>query len=80
MGNEVDRARCAPLSLQLLLQLGEEAPVGALGDELLRVRLGVPGAIAGKFTVSGITEKLLLLAPALFISKNKAVEARCCMY
>src|SRR5215831_9736916 len=31
-----------PLSLQLLLQLVEEAPVGALGQELLRARLEHP--------------------------------------
>ena len=32
-----------PLSLQLLLQLVEEAPVGALGDDLLGARFDHPG-------------------------------------
>ncbi len=39
-----NRAEQAPprLSLQLFFQLIEEAPVGALGDELLRGRLDEP--------------------------------------
>src|SRR5216110_571022 len=32
-------------SLQLLLQLVEEAPVGGLGDDLLRARLDHPGLV-----------------------------------
>jgi hypothetical protein len=38
---------------------------------------GVPGAIAGKFTVSRITEKFLLMVVPIFISKNEAFEACC---
>src|SRR5919108_1314008 len=38
-------SRCAPLALQLFLQLGEEAPVGALGDELLGGALQHPGLV-----------------------------------
>jgi hypothetical protein len=36
---------------------------------------GVPGAIAGKCTVSRITEQCLLMGTPIFISKNKAFEA-----
>ena len=36
---------------------------------------GVPGAIAGKFTVSRITEKCLLMGATIFIRKHKAFEA-----
>ena len=34
--DQLTLVRRAPLALQLLLELGEEAPVGALGDEPLR--------------------------------------------
>jgi hypothetical protein len=34
-----------PLSLQLLLQLGEEPPVGALSNELLGTALEHPGLV-----------------------------------
>jgi hypothetical protein len=40
-------------------------------------QLGVPGAIAGKFTVSRIAEKFVLMVAPIFISKNKAFEACC---
>jgi len=39
---------------------------------------GVPGAIAGKFTLSGSTEKTRLMITWIFVSKNNAVEAYCC--
>jgi hypothetical protein len=38
---------------------------------------GVPGAIAGKFTVSWTTQEFVLMVTRLFISKNKAFEACC---
>jgi hypothetical protein len=39
--------------------------------------IGVPGAIAGKFTVRRITEKFVLMVAPIFISKNKAFETCC---
>jgi hypothetical protein len=39
---EADLIRCARLSLQLFLQLVEEAPVGALGDDFLGGALDHP--------------------------------------
>src|SRR5688572_17076376 len=42
-GAKLTASRGAPLSLQFPLQLVEEAPVGALGNELLRTRLEHPG-------------------------------------
>jgi hypothetical protein len=43
--SEADLTQCAPSSLQLLLQLIEEAPVGALGDDLLRARREHPSLL-----------------------------------
>jgi hypothetical protein len=40
-------------------------------------QMGVPGASAGKCTVSRITEKFLLMGVPIFISKNKVFEACC---
>jgi hypothetical protein len=42
MQSEADPTRCVPLSLQLFLQLSEEAPVGALDDELLGLLVIIP--------------------------------------
>jgi hypothetical protein len=39
VGSAANLTRCAPLSLQLLLELVEKAPVGALGDDFLRSAL-----------------------------------------
>jgi Bifunctional DNA primase/polymerase, N-terminal len=41
-------------------------------------QLGVPGAIAGKFTVSGSTEKTRSMVIPIFVSKNDVFEAYCC--
>jgi hypothetical protein len=42
------------------------------------VQPGVPGVTAGKFMVSGIAEKTLLMVIPIFASKNNAFEACCC--
>jgi DNA invertase Pin-like site-specific DNA recombinase len=62
-------------------QIDTSSPMGKAMFTVISAiaEFGVAGAIAGKFTVSGIAEKLLLIAPPIFISKNKAVEACCCM-
>jgi hypothetical protein len=39
---------------------------------------GVPGAIAGKFTLSGSTEKTRSMVTPIFVSKNHALEAYRC--
>jgi hypothetical protein len=39
----------------------------------------VPRAVTAKFTLSGITKKPLLMVIPIFVRKNHAVEARCCM-
>ena len=41
---EADRVAVCPLALQLFLQLVEEAPVGALGNELLGMHLIIPAS------------------------------------
>src|SRR6266487_597671 len=43
--SEADLIRCAPLSLQLSLELVEKAPVSALSDELLGARLEHPDLV-----------------------------------
>jgi hypothetical protein len=40
--------------------------------------IGVPGAIAGKFTVSGSTKKTQLMVTPIFVSKNTAFKACRC--
>jgi hypothetical protein len=54
--------------------------VGILG-EMVEISgwIGVAGAIAAKFTLSGIAAKALLIVIPIFASKNNAFEACCCM-
>ena len=48
-------------------------------DRAVDALVGVAGAIAGKFTLSGIAEKALLSVIPIFASRNNAFEACCCM-
>jgi hypothetical protein len=52
------------------MRIGQEVHHGAYSGEA-----GVPGAIAGKFTVSEIAEKFLMRVASIFISKSKVFKA-----
>src|SRR5438045_288122 len=95
VGPWIDRASCGaarsqtwtPLALQLLLQFVEEAPVGALGDKLLRARLDHPGlAQAERVEAHGVLGVVLpplavrqfahRLSHVLFVRRESQVEVR----
>jgi hypothetical protein len=45
--------------------------------EVCLAQVGVPGAIAGKCTVSRITETFLVMGAPVFFSKHQAFEVCC---